>query len=76
LRLPGNVELGCTLTIPKDARPSEFSLYVGLWSPSRQGHGGHDERMLPDDGAADRRVLLGTLRVTAAGETTFMPVQP
>jgi hypothetical protein len=76
LRLPGNVELGCIVTIPKDARPSEFSLYVGLWSPSRQGHGGHYERMLPDDGAPDHRVLLGRLRVATDGETTFMPIQP
>ena len=75
LRLAGTVEFGYSFTIPQGARSHEFSLYVGLWSPSRQGHGGHCERMQPDDDTTDRRVYLGRLRVAADGETTFIPAK-
>jgi hypothetical protein len=73
---PGVVELGCTLNLPHEVRAKEFSVYVGLWSPDRHGQANHQERMLPDCGSTDRRVLLGTLRVAADGQAAFKLAQP
>ena len=50
-------------------------MHVGLWSPARQGARNHEERMLPDNGAADRRVLLGQLTVSGEGNPEFTVAQ-
>jgi len=51
-----------TTVRPKDTR-------VGLYDPERMGK--PDERMLPDGGEMDRRVLIGTLAVGADGAPTL-----
>ena len=61
LRKPGTFKLACTFTIPGEAKGKDFPVYVGLWSPARQGARNHEERLLPDTGEADRRVLVGRL---------------
>ena len=71
LRAPGVTKLGCGFRIPQDARGRKYAVYVGLWSPAWQGSRNHEERMLPDNGAPDRRVLLGELSVDAQGHATF-----
>jgi hypothetical protein len=71
LRSPGVVKLGCVFRVPDNARGQKYVLHVGLWSPARQGVRNHEERMLPDNGAADRRVLLGELAVDEEGNPAF-----
>ncbi len=71
LRSPGVVKLGCVFRVPDNSRGQKYVLHVGLWSPARQGARNHGERMLPDTGAADRRVPLGVLTVNEDGHSTF-----
>jgi len=71
LRVPGTVELGMTFDIPNEAKGKDFAGYAGLWSPGRQGTRDHEERLLPDQGAADRRVLLGRLYVDESGRARW-----
>lgn len=71
LRKPGTVKLGCTFNVPGDAKGRDFTVYVGLWSPTRQGARNHEERLLPDTGEAERRVLVGRLHVNASGQPTL-----
>jgi len=75
LRKPGTVKLGCTFNVPDDAKDSDFTVYVGLWSPTRQGARNHEERLLPDTGEADRRVLVGRLQVNESGQPTLEVAQ-
>lgn len=71
LEKPGIVTLGCVFDMPKDAGGKTFTVAVGLWQPDRLGQ--PDERLMPDEGGNDKRVLLGKLEVTAAGEASFVP---
>jgi hypothetical protein len=71
LRAPGSVESGITFAPPKEARGKDFSVYAGLWSPGRKDVRDHEERLLPDKGEADRRVLLGRLHVDESGRATW-----
>ena len=71
LRSPGVAKLACEFQVPREARGQKYSVHVGLWSPSRQGTRNHEERMLPDRGAADRRVMLGELTVNEGGIASF-----
>jgi len=66
LQRSGEVEVPCTFTLPPDAAGKTFTIAVGLWVPERVGK--QDERMIPDRGGIDRRVVLGRLTVTAEGE--------
>jgi len=75
LRKPGTVKLGCTFNVPDDAKGRDFTVYVGLWSPPRQGARNHEERLLPDAGEADRRVLVGRLQVNESGQPTLEVAQ-
>jgi hypothetical protein len=68
LRVPGTYQLGCTFAIPEEARGKDFTVHVGLWFPGRLGARNHEERLLPDQGEADRRVLVGRLRVDESGQ--------
>jgi hypothetical protein len=47
-----------TMTVPEGAK-SPLRLCVGLWCPDRMGKG--NERLRPDQGMGDRRVVIGTL---------------
>ena len=71
LTRPGAARVGCVFEIPGDARGERFAVKVGLWVPERIGR--PDERMLPDEGEPDRRVVAGELRVDRAGRATFRP---
>lgn len=72
LERPGVVELGCVFSLPEAARGQSFEVKLGLWNPEWLGR--PDERMLPDNGAPDRRVTVGTLTVSDTGEATFAPI--
>ncbi|HEY3324387.1 MAG TPA: DUF4832 domain-containing protein [Planctomycetota bacterium] len=67
----GTVKLGCEFKLPRDARGRKFTVHVGLWQPDRLGR--PDERLLPDNGQPDKRVLLGTINVAQDGDVTFTP---
>lgn len=69
LAQPGTVPLACTFLLPESARGGTFLLKAGLWVPERIGK--PDERLVPDNGESDRRVLLGTLKVAADGTATL-----
>ena len=70
LEAPGaTVRLGCLFSVPEAARGHSFTVKVGLWNPARMGR--DDERMLPDRGEPDRRVVVGTLTVTEDGRVSF-----
>jgi len=64
----GTVTLGFIIEPPAEARGKSYDVRFGLWVPERIGR--PDERMIPDSGAADRRVTAGTLRVDEAGAAT------
>jgi len=69
LTRPGTVPLACVFAVPDEARGKTFDVCVGLYDPERMGK--PDERMLPDGGEMDRRVLVGTLAVGADGAPTL-----
>ncbi|MGD0088904.1 MAG: DUF4832 domain-containing protein [Planctomycetota bacterium] len=71
LAQPGTVKLGCVFAVPQESRGQQLTFHAGLWQPDRLGK--PDERLMPDAGGSDKRVLLGTLHVTPAGEATFAP---
>jgi len=60
------------LSAPAAARGASYEIWCGLWKDGDARPGG---RMLPDQGAADRRVLLGTLTVAPDGALTFRPAR-
>ncbi|MDX9979046.1 MAG: DUF4832 domain-containing protein [Lentisphaeria bacterium] len=64
LRRGGMQKTTHALELPEPAG-GPLRLLVGLWQPDRIGK--NDERLLPDEGSGDNRVLLGTLARTAAG---------
>lgn len=65
----GQVELGCTFSVPETARGNTYTLKVGLWVPERLGQ--PDERLWPDRDAGDRRVAVGSLQVDVGGQVSF-----
>jgi hypothetical protein len=69
LAAPGAASPGCAFEVPAEARGRSFVLHAGLWRPDRLGQA--DERLVPDAGAADRRVRLGTLTVADDGTPVF-----
>ena len=71
LAKPGTVKLGCVFDPPQEARGKSFAVRVGLWLPDRLGKA--DERLMPDAGENDKRVLLGQLNVAPDGEVSLAP---
>ncbi len=71
LQQPGQVRLPLVFMLPAPEADTTYEVNGGLWLPNDQTR--PLARMLPDRGAADRRVRLGTLTVTKAGQTTFQP---
>jgi hypothetical protein len=71
LEQPGEVDLGCIFSPPEDARGRTFSVKVGLWIPERLAQ--PDERLIPDRGELDRRVVVGSLEVAEDAGLTFTP---
>jgi len=68
---PGTAALGCVFDVPEGARGQAFTVAIGLWVPEWIGL--PDERLLPDRGGIDRRVVVGELRVSKDGEVTLVP---
>ncbi|MCY3017804.1 MAG: DUF4832 domain-containing protein [Planctomycetota bacterium] len=68
---PGVVQLPCAFDVPEKARGGSFGVHVGLWLPERIGQA--DERLMPDVGENDKRVIAGQLNVGADGEAAFVP---
>lgn len=71
LEKPGSVEVGCVFAVPETARGNTFTVKVGLWLPERVGKS--DERLMPDFGEMDRRVIVGVLSVSKDGIVSFVP---
>jgi hypothetical protein len=71
LETPGESSVDCLFLVPAEAAGGTFEVWVGLFVPSRLGRS--DERLTPDRGNADRRILIGTLEVDADGQPTFIP---
>ena len=65
LAIGQRVEWPVAYSIPADSAPGQYEVYVGLWMPDRLGS--PEERLIPDTGAQDRRVRVGTLAVQQAG---------
>lgn len=65
----GPVEGTLRIQVPAEARGRSYPLYVGLWMPSLLGQPG--ERLLPQEGDQERRVLLGTLVVDDDGRAVL-----
>jgi len=74
LAKPGAVDLGCTFSVTAEAKGGTFTVRVGLWDPAELGR--PDERMIPDHGDQERRVLAGTLTVPAEGVPSLQRPQP
>jgi hypothetical protein len=74
LSKPGTVALGCTFAVPDEMKGGAFTTLVGLWDPSRLGK--PDERMTPDHGDQERRVVVGTLTVSAEGAPSLALTGP
>jgi len=67
---PGVVEVECVFPLPADAAVRTYDVLVGLWLPNRIAQ--PDERLIPEGGQGDRRVLVGRLRVDAAGNPALL----
>jgi hypothetical protein len=67
----GTRTVGCEFEIPPDAYGKSFGVLAGLWDPERLAQ--PDERLHPDSGEQDRRVVLGTLTVAPDGTATLTP---
>jgi len=74
LAAPGTVEVGWVFAVPEGARGRSFEVKVGLWLPERLGQ--PEERLIPDRGEGDRRVVVGELSVAADGSVTFEESAP
>ena len=68
-----DVDLGLKFTVPEDARGQTFTVILGIWVPDRIGQA--DERMIPDAGEIDRRVVVGALRIGDDGEVMLLRVE-
>jgi hypothetical protein len=69
LRQPGEHPLRVTLSLADLGVVGEAELLVGLWQPDRLGQ--DDERLIPEAGRGDRRVLLGRLRLESGKTATL-----
>lgn len=67
----GEVVVSVQFDLPESARGQRFEVRLGLWIPERMGR--EDERLNPDDGTPDRRVVAGWLEVSPDGEPTYLP---
>jgi Domain of unknown function (DUF4832) len=74
LEKPGTVALPVAFGVPPEVRGKQFEVKVGLWVPERIGR--PDERLIPDGGTMDRRVTLGRLEVSEAGDVRLTTAQP
>ena len=70
LEQPGTYQLPLRFSLPADAQPGAYQVRLGLWVPERIGR--PDERMIPDDGAPDRRVTVGELVIDEGGRPEFV----
>lgn len=61
----GRVELGFLVEPPAAVRGKSFQVKIGIWVPERAGR--EDERMIPDRGEPDRRVVVGRLAISPDG---------
>jgi hypothetical protein len=67
----GVVDLHLAIPLPDLVAGESARVLAGLWYPGRIGR--EDERLFPDQGEPDRRVLLGTLAADADGRVQFTP---
>lgn len=68
---PGTVESSVRVEVPTEASSHSFRLYVGLWMPELIGQ--PNERLTPQHGDMQNRVLLGTLTIDSEGHVTLQP---
>jgi len=71
LRQPGERTAPLAVALTGVTEPGDYELFVGLWRPERIGK--DDERLVGDSGRADRRVLLGHLRLAAGQPAVIVP---
>jgi hypothetical protein len=69
LRQAGDHTLPVTLSLAGLPGTAEVELLAGVWLPERIGQA--DERLIPDSGRGDRRVLLGRLRLAPGQPPTI-----
>ena len=55
--------------------PTQGDIRSAVSTPTRQGARNHEERLLPDAGEAERRVMVGRLQVNASGQPTLEVAQ-
>ncbi|MBP7560495.1 MAG: DUF4832 domain-containing protein [Armatimonadetes bacterium] len=69
----GVVESTLRIDVPAEARGRTYELCVGLWMPSLMGQ--PNERLLPQSGGSQNRVLLGALEIDDNGRAVLRPAR-
>ncbi|MGQ9731422.1 MAG: DUF4832 domain-containing protein [Candidatus Zipacnadales bacterium] len=70
LALVGVANLGVVIEPPKEAWGQTYRVLLGLWVPERAGR--EEERIIPERGQIDRRVLIGELKIGEDGSAMFI----